>query len=192
MPRGWRRRARGGILDEVSTYAIRRASVNDLDVLRELGRRTFTQTFGHLYALTDLAAFLEDAYSREKFGARLADERTAFWLLERDQEPIGFAEAGPCHLPHPDVREGDGELRKLYVLASHRGGGRGRMLLETALEWLPTANPGTQWLGVWSENFGAQRLYTSYGFARAGEYYFKVGDHRDFEFIFRRENQANP
>jgi RimJ/RimL family protein N-acetyltransferase len=39
---------------------------------------------------------------------------------------------------------------------------------------------------VWSENFGAQRLYARYGFTRVGDYFFPVGEHRDHEFILRR------
>jgi ribosomal protein S18 acetylase RimI-like enzyme len=39
---------------------------------------------------------------------------------------------------------------------------------------------------VWSENFGAQRFYARYGFEKAGEYLFPVGDTNDLEFILRR------
>mgnify|MGYP001551852877 CR=1 FL=1 len=48
------------------------------------------------------------------------------------------------------------------------------------------ATPRTLWLGVWSENFGAQRFYARYGFEKAGEYLFPVGDTNDLEFILRR------
>jgi diamine N-acetyltransferase len=43
-----------------------------------------------------------------------------------------------------------------------------------------------QWVGVWSENLRAQALYRSYGFDKAGEYSFPVGDTVDRDFIFRR------
>ena len=42
------------------------------------------------------------------------------------------------------------------------------------------------WIGVWSENHGAQRLYARHGFEKVGEYEFKVGQTRDHEFILRR------
>lgn len=41
---------------------IRRATVEDAQVLSDLAARTFTETFGHLYPPEDLAAFLADAY----------------------------------------------------------------------------------------------------------------------------------
>ena len=100
--------------------------------------------------------------------------------------PIGYVTACPAHLPHPDVAPGDGEIQRLYILQGHQGGGRGTLLLNTALEWLERDGPRTLWIGVWSENYGAQRLYARHGFEIVGEYSFMVGDHADHELITRR------
>ena len=100
--------------------------------------------------------------------------------------PIGYVTACPAHLPHPDVAPGDGEIQRLYILQGHQGGGSGTLLLETALEWLERDGPRTLWIGVWSENYGAQRFYARHGFEIVGEYSFMVGDHADRELITRR------
>lgn len=42
------------------------------------------------------------------------------------------------------------------------------------------------YIGVWSEKFGAQRLYARHDFQRVGEYLFPVGEHRDLEFVLKR------
>ena len=94
--------------------------------------------------------------------------------------------ACPAHLPHPDVAPGDGEVQRLYILQGYQGGGRGTLLLNTALEWLERGGPRTIWIGVWSENYGAQRFYTRHGFEIVGDYSFMVGDHADHELITRR------
>ena len=100
--------------------------------------------------------------------------------------PIGYVTACPAHLPHPDVAPGDGEIQRLYILQGHQGGGRGTLLLNTDLEWLERDGPRTLWIGVWSENYRAQRLYARHGFEIVGEYSFMVGDHADRELITRR------
>lgn len=87
---------------------------------------------------------------------------------------------------HPDVALGDGEIQRLYILQGHQGGGRGTALLTTALEWLERDGPRTLWIGVWSENYGAQRFYARHGFEIVGNYSFMVGDHADYELITRR------
>ena len=102
------------------------------------------------------------------------------------QAPIGYVTACPAHLPHPDVAPGDGEIQRLYILQGHQGGGRGTLLLNTALEWLERDGPRTLWIGVWSENYGAQRFYARHGFEIVGDYSFMVGDHADHELITHR------
>jgi ribosomal protein S18 acetylase RimI-like enzyme len=167
-------------------YAIRRATPADAGLLARLAAATFTEAFGHLYPREDLEAFLALAYSEPGQARLIGDPAQAAWLLEHDGEPVGHAAAGPCALPHPDVAPGDGELKRLYVLRAHQGGGRGTRLCGEVLDWLLADGPRTLWVGVWSENPGAQRLYARHGFERVGEYEFPVGRVRDREFILRR------
>ena len=94
--------------------------------------------------------------------------------------------AGPCTLPHPDVRPGHAELQRLYVLDDAQGQGLGRRLMDVALGWMQAGSPGPQWIGVWSGNAKAQRLYAAYGFRKVGGYPFPVGSWRDEEYILRR------
>lgn len=166
---------------------IRRATVDDAMVLSDLASRTFTETFGHLYPAEDLSAFLADAYAVEKQRVILAHPDYAVWLLQDEGVAVGHAAAGPCGLPHADVAKGDGELKRLYVLASHQNGGWGGRLFAEAERWLLKDGPRTVWIGVWSENFGAQQFYERQGFSRVGGYKFAVGNTLDDEFILRRE-----
>jgi len=167
--------------------SIRRANVDDAERLSALATQTFVETFGHLYPDADLQAFLMEAYAVERSRIVLAHPDYAIWLLEEDGVAIGHAAAGPCGLPHPQVREGDGELKRLYLLKDRQNSGWGSRLFETALQWLEREGPRTLWIGVWSENFGAQRFYARYGFEKVGEYEFPVGQVRDLEYILRRD-----
>ncbi len=165
---------------------IRRARPHDAEVLSALGAETFSATFAHLYPPSDLETFLAEAYSVERTRAHLLDPGSATWLLEAEGKAVGYALAGPCGLPHPEVTADCGELKRLYLLPDWQGGGRGSRLLDTALDWLTAGKTGDLWIGVWSQNLGAQRLYERMGFEKAGEYHFKVGETRDHEFILRR------
>ncbi len=169
----------------MSEAVIRRAGVDDAAVLAALSAETFCATFTH-YPPEDLAVYLKDAYGLDYTRRFLADPASAAWLMEMDGEAIGHALAGPCGLPHPDVTAACGELKRVYVLPRWQGGGRGSRLLRTALDWLEANYTGSLWIGVWSQNLAAQRLYARLGFEKAGEYHFKVGATRDHEFILRR------
>ncbi len=181
---------------DMTEATIRRATVEDAAALAELGTATFIESFGQLYVPRDLQAFLEESHSVEAYAKVLANPEYALWIAERPaedgtQRAIGYAQSGPCGLPHADAKPGDGELKRLYLLKSEQNGGVGRALFDQALAWLERDGPRTLWISVWSENLGAQRFYGRYGFEFAGEYAFIVGEQRDREFMFRRLPRAD-
>jgi ribosomal protein S18 acetylase RimI-like enzyme len=169
-----------------STAGIRRATPADAEALARIGASTFAETFAHLYPPDDLAGFLAEAHSVERARADLADPNKAVWLVEDGGEAIGFALAGPCKLPHPEVTAACGELERIYLAAGRQGGGVGSRLFAETLAWLEREGPRRIWIGVWSENLGAQRFYARHGFEVVGTYEFVVGQTRDHEFIMRR------
>ena len=175
------------------TATIRRAGPDDAELLSSLAARAFTESFGHLYPPEDLQSFLQDSYALDVHRRYLSDPQCAMWIAERDGEAVGYALAGaPCGLPHADVKPEDGELKRLYLLPMAQNGGVGGALIEHALDWLERNGPRTLWIGVWSQNFGAQRFYARRGFEQVGNYDFHVGRVRDPEFILRRDAGASP
>lgn len=170
-----------------SSPSIRSATSADASALAGLGAATFAATFGHLYAPRDLEAFLASARSEATY-ARLIQDPDIFVGLAVHGEagPVGYVVAGGCKLPVDGLEPAAGEVRELYVLASYQGDRLGTRLLETALDWLAERGRSPLYVGVWSENDGAQRLYRRYGFRKVGEYDFPVGGQLDREFILKQ------
>jgi ribosomal protein S18 acetylase RimI-like enzyme len=165
---------------------IRRATESDAAALAHLAEVTFTETFGHLYPPADLAAYVASTYTAKACLDTLRDLRMAYWLAGAEGEAaVGFALAGYCKLPVEGLEPTAGELRQLYVRTQYQNHGVGRRLFNAALEWLE-AHYSPLYIGVWSENHGAQRLYGRYGFVKVGEYGFRVGATVDRELILRR------
>ena len=169
---------------------IRPAVDADAAALGALGRETFIDTFvagfGIPYPAEDLAAFLDASFNAGAIRAKLNEPGAAWWVAERDGELLAFANTGPNTLPHPDARPSHAELRRLYVAKRAQGLGLGTKLLAVALEWMETHTDGPLWIGVWSGNLKAQKLYAAWGFEKAGEYQYPVGRWLDDEFILRR------
>ncbi|HTA64321.1 MAG TPA: GNAT family N-acetyltransferase, partial [Xanthomonadaceae bacterium] len=151
------------------SFVIRRAVADDAEALSRIACRTFTDTFGHMYPAEDLQDFLQANYSIAECKRLLAEDGYAVWLVEDGIEAIGHALAGPCGLPHVDVKPGDGELKRLYLMPQAQNGGLGSRLFETALAWLERDGARTIWISVWSRNLGAQRFYARWGFAKVAE-----------------------
>ena len=96
----------------------RRAGEPDATTLSRLGRATFRETFGHLYPAEDLAEYLDRAYDPEETRHTLGDPSWASWIVESPAgQPLGFATAGPCSLPHPAVSGASLELKRFYSAA---------------------------------------------------------------------------
>ncbi len=172
------------------SVTIRQAGPDDAHTLSALAERTFVETFGHLYPQADLRGFLDEAYALERMQIVLAHPRYAIFLAEDDGVAVGHSAAGPCGLPHDQVQPDDGELKRLYLVNTHQNSGIGTRLFDATLAWLLRDGPRTLWVGVWSENFGAQRFYARHGFERVGQYKFPVGEILDDEFILRRPAQG--
>ncbi|PJK11198.1 GNAT family N-acetyltransferase [Lysobacteraceae bacterium NML120232] len=169
------------------TLTIRRATAADAQELATLSAATFSETFAHLYAPEDLAAFLAATYTAEKYRDALEEAGCAAWLLEdAEGRAQGYVLAGPCGLPHAEVAVGDMELKRLYLRAAQQNGGWGQKLFAEAEHWMRRNGPAAIWIGVWSENLGAQRFYQRNGYTKVGEYEFPVGNARDLEFILRK------
>ncbi len=156
------------------------------DTLSGLGAETFIQSFGHLYAASDLEKFLHEKHGPETYKRLLDDPAFAVWVAaDNDGTAVGYLVAGPCDLPVEALPPRSGELIRFYIMPEHQGGGLGRRLLDLALFWLHEQFDQV-YLSVYSENLKAQRLYERYGFEKIQKYFFMVGNHADPEFIMKR------
>ena len=157
---------------------IRKATVEDAEILARISRETFDAAFGDQYAAADLAVFIRDNYAVEKSRKELADPEIGVWILEEDGVGGGLCPRGSLQARqsrgHPDCRE----IHRLYLLPRFQSGGRGARLMKAAMTWLERDRPRRVWLGVFSGNTGAQRFYERLGFRKVGEHTFKVGETR--------------
>ena len=103
------------------TVIYRNATAADAEALAELGARTFTHTFGHLYQPSDLEIFLQN-HSPVNWEKELNDPAFEVRIAEIDGRMIGYVKLGPPHLPF-EPRGEAAELRQLYVVEEAKGQG---------------------------------------------------------------------
>ena len=157
--------------------------------LSDIGRRTFIETFGHLYRPEDLESFLSKSHAPEIYARAIEDPQSNVWAVRADDGAIvGYGSAGPCDLPVPQMPLRAGEVQRFYLLASHQAGGIGSRLFDEMLAWLHQQFEHI-YLSVYAENFGAQRFYQRRGFEKIHDYFYMVGDHADPEWIMKQTSK---
>lgn len=171
----------------MSSLTLRPPTASDIPALSRLGIDSFVAKFGYLYAAEDLYPFLDETHSEQAVAREMADPTRAYCLAERDGRLLGYCKLGlACGWPQHARGRRVMELKQLYTAADATGGGIGGALMEWAVADLTVRGADEVQLSVWSENFGAQRFYARYGFAKVADTTFQVGTHVDEEFLLAR------
>jgi ribosomal protein S18 acetylase RimI-like enzyme len=162
----------------------RDATAADGALLGGLARATFIETFGDLYSLENLSAFLEQG-SDAAYAAELAALDIEVRFAEARGVAIGFCKIGGLKLPAADPAPGAVELRQLYVFRPWHGSGIAAALTVWAIERARARGASELWLSVFTDNHRARRFYARHGFAEIGPYKFMVGDQADEDILCR-------
>jgi len=168
----------------VAEVSWRDAGPEDAPLLREIGRQSFIETFGHLYTPDNLAAFLEN-HDEGNWQTELADPRYAVRLGFVDGVNAAYLKLGPPSLPFtpsgPSI-----ELRQFYVLKPWQGAGLAPAMMDWVLAEARRRGAKELYLSVFVDNIRAQRFYARYGFEEVGRYDFMVGTHADEDLVLRK------
>ncbi len=169
----------------MNAISYRRPRPRDLDALCQLGRETFIETFGDLYAAHDLEAFLDKTFGADGLPKEYEDPAYDWIIAEDGAKMVGYCKLGPPYLPSPDDGRSKCELRQLYILKAWHGTGIAQHMMDWALDRARSGGWQDMYLSVYTDNIRAQRLYRKYGFEKVGEFQFMVGNHADPEYLFR-------
>ena len=164
---------------------IRLATDADAPALAAFGAKTFLETFGHLYPSEDKEYFLGQRFSLERTLQDIRDPARVMTMVFHGDDLVAFLDCGPLTLPVENPESDALELYRLYLDEAQKGTGLAHRLMDMALNWARDKQASALYLGVWSQNERAKRLYVKYGFEIVGAYHFKVGNTLDDERIMR-------
>jgi len=171
----------------VSAAVLRPATPADAPEIAKVATASFVAAFGHLYREEDLAAYLAEYRTEQAYRERLPEPAKLIQVAQVDGRIAAYTlivrgegiDGRP--LPHPARPV---FLSQLYCDPAHTGQGLGAALLEWAIAEARAWGADAVQLSVFSENYGAQRFYQRYGFAKVADIDFWVGNHRDAEFLY--------
>lgn len=164
------------------TISIRSANEEDAGLLSRLGGGLFSQTFAHLYDPVDLSFFLNTSHSEQKIRDDMS-HGARYGIAFFHQKPIGYIKFGKNGLP---VGIGVGrqfEIKQLYIERAYHRQKIGQRLMDFAFSQMAPNPSDLIFVGVWTENFLAQKFYARLGFDPFACYWYPVGRKLDRELI---------
>jgi GNAT superfamily N-acetyltransferase len=165
---------------------IRQATIQDNELLAEIGAKTFYDSFAADNTAEDIAAYLSASFNPVKQRSELADSKAKFLIPEINGEAAGYT-----HLKFPDVpqeitSQRPMEIARFYVRKPWLGKGVGAHLMKACLQEARAADCDVIWLGVWKKNIRAIVFYRKWGFDEVGEQAFQLGSDLQQDLLMAR------
>lgn len=164
---------------------IKKATVAEAELIADLSRETFYDTFAEFNTKEDMDKFLIEQFRKEDLMAQVADEGNIFLLAYADDEPAGYVFLkGSTHeeLNSTDVLE----ISRLYARTSFIGKGIGKALMDIAIAEAQQLQKKYLWLGVWENNHRAIDFYKKFGFEKFSEHDFILGNDIQRDWVMKK------
>ena len=143
---------------------IKPAGVREAEIIAELSRRTFFDTFAEFNTRSDMDKYMSGPFKKENLMNEVAAHGNIFLLAWVGDQPAGYAKLR-TEKRRPDLpNESAIEIARLYADQKWIGKGIGNKLMQACIETATDMRKTTIWLGVWENNPRAIRFYERWGF----------------------------
>jgi ribosomal protein S18 acetylase RimI-like enzyme len=180
-------RTQFGAAPEVEAVILRRATPNDAAMMAVVGAATFLEAYTWALPGADIVDFCTRNHTASSYASYLARPDTRITLAVTGQDaPVGYAMICAPDLDGFEVRDGDTELKRIYLFSRFRPGGNGQRLLDAALTDARDLGRHRMLLGTNAGNARAIAFYRRNGFVEVGTRTFVVGVQHCCDVIFGR------
>ncbi len=163
----------------------KKITLDDLEKLQKIGRKTFEETFSESNSEENMRTYLEEGFSKEKLTTELNNENSEFYFAILKEEVIGYLKVnfGESQTELKDSKAL--EIERIYVAKEFHGKSVGQILYDKAIEVANQKGSAYVWLGVWEENPRAISFYKKNGFVAFDKHIFKLGDDEQTDIMMK-------
>ncbi|MEE2033909.1 GNAT family N-acetyltransferase [Rhodococcus chondri] len=177
--------------ESASPVSVEQAGIWDAEVLADVAAATFPLACPPDATREDIAAFVDEALSAERFSEYLTDPHRIVLKATAGDEIVGYLMAVDAPPASPEIEAMIDarpaiEISKMYVLPGHHGTGVSTALMAAIVERGLAANRAGLWLGVNQLNARARRFYEKNGFAVVGTRTFVMGSRLFDDYVMQR------
>ena len=164
---------------------IRNVNIQDIEKLKGIGKRTFTETFSSDNSEENITEYLDNGFSTEKLKTELTDKNAEFYFAELKGRVIGYLKVNSGQSQTEIKDKNYLEIERIYVLKEYHGKKVGQLLYEKAIKIAKSKNAEYVWLGVWEKNPRAIKFYEKNGFLAFDKHIFKLGNDKQTDIMMK-------
>lgn len=173
------------------SITVRPAHDSDAAELAAVAAATFPLACPPSADPADIEAAIAATLSPQRFAGYLADPERVILVATDAGRIIGYTMLIRGIGDDPEItasvpQRPAVELSKMYVLATHHGGGASARLMKSGIAWARESGAAAVWLGVNRKNERAQRFYRKHGFEVTGARRFPLGDSYEDDVVMVR------
>ncbi|MGB5238598.1 MAG: GNAT family N-acetyltransferase [Flavobacteriaceae bacterium] len=162
-----------------------KCTTDQLDVLVEISRSTFRDTFEHLNDPKDFHSYLETAFDKTKIENELKNSELSYYLVYNEGKTVAYFKVNRA-ATQTDIADTDSlELERIYVRREYQGLKIGNWIMAQIIYFAQKTGTEYLWLGVWEENQPAIRFYQKLGFIKFRKHAFYIGKDKQTDWLMR-------
>ena len=154
--------------------SIIRATINDAELLADLGSKTFIESHGHSAPKEDIDNYVNKNYTVEVFREELNAIENIYHIIYVEDRAVGFTKIILNYPIEKIAVKNITKLERIYILKEFYHLKLGMELLNYNIELSKNNNQSGMWLFVWIENERAFNFYKKNGFKIIGSHDFKI------------------
>ncbi len=166
---------------------IRLASKQDAELIADMSRQTFYETFAAVNTKENMDKFMDEQFTREALIKEVGAPGNIFLLALEGDQPVGYARIRENNNPPSLGTHNAIEIARIYAATKAIGKGVGKALMQKAIDIAKEGEREFAWLGVWEKNQRAIDFYTKWGFEKFDEHDFILGDDRQIDWLMKKK-----
>lgn len=165
---------------------IKQATIEDAQLLTDLGARCFLEAYSDVKAEKDLMGYIPTAFIKTDIESSIKNNDVIFLIAYIDDDAVGYVKLR-WERSHPNLnpKEKNIELERIYVLRNFWKHKIGAALMLEAIQLSKNKNYDYLWLGVWQQNNRAIDFYLKMNFEIFGTKKFFVGTEENDDYVMR-------
>ena len=163
----------------MTVFTIERSTLEDIEILRKVGKETFFETFYDSNTEENMDDYLRTSFSYENVKGELENRDSIFFIARYKDQVAGYMKVNFERAQTEVDYKNSLEVQRIYILKKYQRMGLGKIFIDRSIEIAKEKDLDYIWLGVWENNINSIKFYEKQGFKKFDTHSFLVGEDRD-------------